>query len=67
MTGQPTRSEALAGFARCIAEGIRVRDSLTVEEAARRAYSAGGPSIPELERDIRALRAGRAPAHRIAA
>jgi hypothetical protein len=62
-----SRTEALAGFARCIAEGMRIRDSLSVEEAARRAYCAGGPSISELEHDIRALRAGREPVHRIAA
>jgi len=67
MNPRPTRAEALAGFARCIAEGMRISDSLTVEEAARRAYCAGGPSIPELERKIRALRAGRAPTHGIAA
>jgi len=58
MDGPLSRAEALAGFARCIAEGIRISDSLSVEEAARRAHCAGGPSIAELEERIRARRAG---------
>jgi hypothetical protein len=52
----PTREEALTAAARCLAEARRVRDSLSVEEAARRAHRAGGPSIPELEARIRARR-----------
>jgi hypothetical protein len=51
-----SRDEALTRAAACIAEGRRVRDSLSVEEAARRAHHAGGPSIPELEAMIRAQR-----------
>lgn len=53
----PTRDEALTAAAACLAEGRRIRDSLPVEEAARRAHRAGGPSIDELERRIRARRA----------
>lgn len=51
------REEALTRAAACIAEGRRLRDSLSVEEAARRAHHAGGPSIAELEQRIRARRA----------
>ena len=51
-----TREEAIAKAGACIAEGRRVRDSLPVAEAARRAHVAGGPSIEELERLIAAQR-----------
>jgi hypothetical protein len=51
-----TRAECIAAAARIYVEGCRVRDSLPVEEAARRAYTPTGPSIPELERMIRAQR-----------
>lgn len=50
------RAECIAAAARIFVEGCRVRDSLPVEEAARRAYTPTGPSIPELERMIRAQR-----------
>lgn len=52
-----TRDEALTRAAACLAEARRLRDSLPVEEAARRAHVAGGPSIAELEQRIRARRA----------
>lgn len=48
--------EAITRAAACVAEGRRIRDSLSVEEAARRAHQAGGPSIGELEAMIRAQR-----------
>ena len=51
-----TRDEAIANAARTFVEACRVRDSLPVEEAARQAYTPTGPSIPELERIIRARR-----------
>lgn len=60
-TPKPTREEALARAAACVAEGRRLRDSLPVEEAARRAHVAGGPSIAELEDLIRAQRAHQLP------
>lgn len=52
----PTREEALDAAARAYAEGRRIRDSLPIAEAARRAHRAGGPSIEELERRIAAQR-----------
>lgn len=52
-----TREEALAGAARCIVEGLRVSDSLPIEEAARRAMHAGGPPFEEVVDLIRARRA----------
>lgn len=52
----PTKAEALAAAAVCFAEGRRVRDSLPVAEAARRAFTPSGPPLDELERRIRALR-----------
>lgn len=55
------REVALTRAAACIAEGRRLRDSLPVEEAARRAHVAGGPSITELEQLIRAQRAHQTP------
>lgn len=52
-----TRADALEGAARCIVEGLRVSDSLPIEEAARRAMQAGGPSYEEHLNIIRARRA----------
>lgn len=51
------REEALARAGAVLAEARRLRDSLPVEEAARRAHVAGGPPLEELERRIRAQRA----------
>ena len=48
--------EAITRAAACVAEGRRIRDSLSVQEAAKRAHQAGGPSIEELEAMIRAQR-----------
>ena len=55
----PTREAALERAAAVFAEARRVRDSLPVAEAARRAYTPSGPPIAELEARIRALRATR--------
>ncbi|GAB2457807.1 hypothetical protein [Xylanimonas ulmi] len=52
-----TRDEAITAAAAAFAEGRRIRDSLPVAEAARRAHHATGPSIPELEARIAARRA----------
>jgi hypothetical protein len=51
-----TREQAIANAARIFIEACRYADSLPVEEAARQAYTPTGPSIPELERKIRAQR-----------
>lgn len=54
-----TRAEAITAAADCFARGLRTaygQDGTTVEEAARLAYTPTGPSIPELEARIRALR-----------
>lgn len=54
-----TREQACASAGQILAQAVARRDALTVEEAARRAYSPdSGPSLPELERRIRARRAG---------
>ncbi len=50
------RDEAISAAGRAFAEGRAVRDSLTVEEAARRAYTPTGPSLDELEQRIRESR-----------
>lgn len=55
-THQPTREEALQAAAEAFNEGRRQRDSLPVEEAARRAMVPGGPSFEELCRRIAELR-----------
>lgn len=54
-----TRAEAIEAAARTIVEGLRVSDSLPIEEAARRAMHAGGPSHAEYIEIIRASRARR--------
>jgi hypothetical protein len=51
-----TRAEAVKAAGQCFAEGLILRDSLPVEEAARLAYTPTGPSIAELEAKIRAQR-----------
>jgi hypothetical protein len=51
-----TRDEAIERAARALADGIALRDSLTPADAARAAWTPGGPSIAELERQIRADR-----------
>lgn len=56
MSTTVTRDQAITNAARIFVEACRVRDSLTVEEAARQAYTPTGPSIAELERTIRAQR-----------
>lgn len=59
-----TYEEAITKAGAAIAEGRRLRDSLPVAEAARRAHRAGGPSIEELERRIQARRDAAAQAAR---
>lgn len=54
-------TEAMQRACAAFAEGYRRRDSMTVEDAARAAYTPTGPSIAELEAKIRAQRA-QAPA-----
>jgi hypothetical protein len=49
-------AEAINAAGRIVLEARRVRDSLPVEEAARRAWTPTGPSIEELEAMIRAQR-----------
>lgn len=51
-----TRAMAIAGAARSIVEGMRVRDALPVEAAARAAMHVGGPTYEELVKMIRAQR-----------
>lgn len=63
----PTRDEAVTAAALCFAEGLRIRDSLPAAEAALRAHRAGGPSVAELERRIRARRARTQGTHQQAA
>ena len=54
-----TREEAIRQAGEIAAEMYLHTDSLTVEEAAREAYTPTGPSVAELEADIRADRARR--------
>jgi hypothetical protein len=51
-----TKEAAIAAAGACLAEAEILLHSGTVEEAARRAYRGSGPSIPELEDMIRAVR-----------
>lgn len=54
-----TRADSITAAADCFARGLRTaygEDGTSVEEAARLAYTPTGPSIPELEAHIRALR-----------
>jgi hypothetical protein len=54
-----TREQAVAAAGEQWAEALLLRDSLPVSEAARLAYTPTGPSIEELEAEIRAQRAHR--------
>lgn len=54
---QPTRAQCVQAAGLAFAEGRRLRDTLPVVEAARRAYTPTGPTLGELERRIRARRA----------
>lgn len=58
-TSTVTREQAIYAAAVALAEARRQRDSLPVAEAARAAWTPGGPSIAELEKHIAALRASR--------
>lgn len=53
----PTREEALDAAARILADGLALRDSMSPADAARAAWTPGGPSVAELEQRIRADRA----------
>lgn len=50
-------ADAITEAGKIIAEARRIRDSLPVAEAARRAHTPTGPSVVELEDMIRARRA----------
>lgn len=51
-----TRDEALDHAAKALAMGLRSIYEGTPEEAARRAYTPGGPSVEELATRIEQLR-----------
>lgn len=51
-----TRAEAIAAAGQVFAEGLRAVASMTVEEQARAAYTPTGPTIAELEAEIREQR-----------
>lgn len=53
---RPTREEAIAAAGKAIAVGYHLLDTLPISEAARRAFTVGGPSVEELETRIRARR-----------
>ena len=54
-----TRAEAVEAAGRVIAAGVRAQASMSVEDAARSAYTPTGPPLPDLETRIRAQRAAR--------
>lgn len=66
VTGGPPSPEAIRAAAQCFAEAYRLLDTLPVEEAARRAWTPTGPSIPELEARIRGRRATQSSAPAVA-
>lgn len=51
-----TREEAIEAAACALADGIALRNSMTPLDAARAAWSPGGPSVEVLEARIRADR-----------
>lgn len=51
-----TRAEAIDAAAEVLANALIQQSLMTVEEAARAAWTPTGPSIPELEAAIRADR-----------
>lgn len=55
-----TREEACRAAGAAFAEGLILRDSLPVEEAARIAYTPGGKSIEEIKALILERRAANA-------
>lgn len=52
-----SRDEAIKAAGAEIADGIALRDSLPPRQAAELAWTPSGPSVDELERRIRAMRA----------
>ncbi|WP_326646575.1 hypothetical protein OG884_18280 [Streptosporangium sp. NBC_01755] len=54
---RPLYDQAIGGAASILGRARGVRDSLTPEEAAERAYVPGGPSREEIAALIRQLRA----------
>jgi len=57
LTDLAPSAAAIADAGRLVFEARRIRDSLPVEEAARRAVRPGGPPYEELVEKIRAQRA----------
>lgn len=52
-----SRAQAVAAFGRTLRQARTIRDSLPPREAARLAYTPGGPSVDEIEALIRQHRA----------
>lgn len=52
-----TREEAVQAAGQVVAAGVRAQAAMSVEDAARAAYTPTGPPLPELEARIRAQRA----------
>lgn len=55
-----TREEAIAAAGQILAAGLAAQAALSIEEAARAAYTPTGPPIEELQARIRAQRATQA-------
>lgn len=56
MTALVTREQAIAEAGRIFAIARAERDALPPRLAAEAAYQAGGPSVDEIERQIREMR-----------
>lgn len=52
-----TREQAVTAFGRTLRQARVIRDSLPPDEAARLAYTPGGPSVEVIEATIRRHRA----------
>jgi hypothetical protein len=55
-TVRPAREECIRAAGMILAEGRRIRDTLPVAEAARRAFTPTGPTVTELEARIASRR-----------
>jgi hypothetical protein len=51
-----TRTDAVKAAGRAIADGLALRDALPPRQAAELAWTPSGPSVEELEMEIRRLR-----------
>ena len=51
-----TRAEAVEAAGQVIAAGVRAQAAMSVEDAARAAYTPTGPPLTEIEDQIRAQR-----------